>query len=189
MQRGDLARSALDPSEFPTGNLQEVALLGRSNAGKSSLLNALLNRRTARVSRTPGQTRRIHFYWVKNWYLVDLPGFGYAALDPGERARFSRAVDDYLNQRAQLTAAVLIQDIRRDPGAEEQQLVAWARRRNVLLLVAANKADKLNRTETTARVEALHAAYGFPVLAMSARTGAGLDALKERLRGLGLEGL
>jgi GTP-binding protein len=189
MQRGDLARSALDPSEFPTGNLQEVALLGRSNAGKSSLLNALLNRRAARVSGTPGQTRRIHFYWVKNWYLVDLPGFGYAALNPKERLRFGRAVDDYLNQRAQLTAAILIQDIRRDPAGEEQQLVEWARRRNVLLLVAANKADKLNRTATVERVAALNAAYGFEVLPVSARTGAGLDALKERLRGLGLEGL
>lgn len=189
MQRGDLARSALEPAEYPTDGVQEIAMLGRSNSGKSSLLNALLNRRSARVSGTPGHTQRIHFYWVKGWYLVDLPGFGYAQVTAAQRARFNQAVDFYLNRRQELTAAILIQDIRRDPGPEEISVRDWARDRNLLLLVVANKVDKLNRTQGEARVAELTAAYGSRVLPISARTRLGVEDLKTAIRGLGLEGL
>lgn len=189
VQKGDLVHSALDDRELPMEGWPEIALMGRSNSGKSSLLNALLNRKTAHVSGKPGHTRRIHLYHVKQWYLVDLPGFGYAQGDLADKQRFSRAVDRYLTTRQALIGAVLIQDIRRDPGPEELMLRDWAATRNVLLVVAANKADKLSKTQVSERLQSLADQYRIPVMPVSARTRAGVDAVKDALRGLGLEGL
>lgn len=189
LTKGDLVASALDPSEWPTQGWPEVALMGRSNAGKSTLLNALLGRRAAHVSATPGRTRRIHFFYVRRWLLVDLPGFGYADVPLDVRQTFSAAVDRYLRERQPLLAAILIQDIRRDPEEEELMLRRWAAARNVLFLVAANKADKLSRTAAAARVEALRAVYGPAVWAVAAARRSGLEPIREALTGLGLEGL
>lgn len=189
LSKGDLVASALDPSEWPTQGWHEVALLGRSNAGKSTLLNALLGRRAAHVSSTPGRTRRLHFFYVRNWLLVDLPGFGYADVPLAVRRSFSEAVDRYLRERQPLLAAILIQDIRRDPEEEEVMLLRWAAARNVLFLVAANKADKLSRTAAAERVAALRAVYGPAVWPVSAVRRTGLEPIRDALRGLGLEGL
>lgn len=189
MERGDLIRSALEDREFPEEGWPEIVMMGRSNSGKSSLLNALLNRKTARVSGRPGHTQRIHFYYVKRWYLVDLPGFGYAEVDLREKERFSRAVDRYLTNRQAIMGGILIQDIRRNPEEEELLLRDWAVSRNILLVVAANKADKLSKTAVRERVDALAGQYRLPVFGLSARTKDGLDPLKGALRGLGLEGV
>jgi GTP-binding protein len=189
LTKGDLVASALDPSEWPTQGWREVALLGRSNAGKSTLLNALLGRRAARVSSTPGHTQRLHFFYVRDWLLVDLPGFGYANVPVAVRRRFSEAVDRYLRERQPLLAAILIQDIRRDPEDEEVMLLQWAASRNILFLVAANKADKLSATAATSRVATLRAIYGPSVWPVSAARRIGLEPIRQALAGLGLEGL
>jgi GTP-binding protein len=189
MKRGDLVRSALKAEEFPTEGWQEVALLGRSNAGKSSLLNALLGTKAAHISGTPGRTQRINFFYVDRWFLVDLPGFGYAQVPLAVKAAFSRAVDAYLNERAPLTAAILIQDIRRTPGSEELMLRDWARERNILLVVCGNKADKLSKREKEERVAALTELYGQPVHPTSCLKRQGLEPIQQELRGLGLTGL
>jgi GTP-binding protein len=189
MKRGDLVRSALDPGEFPPAEWQEVALLGRSNAGKSSLLNALLGHKVAHISSTPGRTQRINFFYVDHWYLVDLPGFGYAKVPLEVRQGFSRAVDQYLNTRQALTAAILIQDVRRDPEDEELMVRDWAASRNLLLVVVANKADKLSARARADREERLRAVYGVPVHLISALRRQGLAPVIETLRGLGLGGL
>jgi GTP-binding protein len=189
MKRGDLVCSALTSDQFPRDGRQEVALLGRSNSGKSSLLNALLGMRAAHVSSTPGRTQRINFFWVDRWYLVDLPGFGYAKVPLHVRAEFSAAVDAYLEGRQALTATVLIQDIRRDPEDDEMAVRDWARHRNVLLVVAANKADKLGTRERDRRLEELRVFYGPAVHATTALRRQGLAPIREALGGLGLGGL
>jgi GTP-binding protein len=189
VNKGDLAYSALEERELPTDGWPEVVMMGRSNSGKSSLLNALLNRKTARVSAHPGHTRRMHFYEVVRWYLVDLPGFGYAVGDLRDKERFSRAVDHYLMTRQAIVGGILIQDIRRDPGAEELMLRDWAQGRGVPLLVAANKVDKLSKTAAGERLDALGAQYRVPVVLVSARTKSGITAIRDTLLGLGLHGL
>ncbi|CAB1129692.1 putative GTP-binding protein EngB [Candidatus Hydrogenisulfobacillus filiaventi] len=171
---------------MPADGAVEVAMAGRSNSGKSSLLNRLAGQRLAHVSGTPGRTRRLHFYRMDGWYLVDLPGFGYARVGRAEREAFGEAVERYLTARSALIGAILIQDVRRDPGEEERLLVEWAAARNVWLWVAANKVDKLNRRERQEREAALTAAYPGPVFLLSARTGEGVDRLAGELRKLGL---
>lgn len=189
MRRGELACSALSPDQWPSTNWQEIAMMGRSNSGKSTLLNALLGMKTAHVSNTPGRTQRLNFFWVRDWYLVDLPGFGYARVPLTAKAAFGQAVDLYLTRRSQLTGAILIQDIRRDPEDEEIMAKEWALARNILFIVTANKVDKLNTRERRERSERLTALYGCPVYPISAQKREGLDPVKQALTGLGLTGI
>jgi GTP-binding protein len=141
-----LFADAGSPSEYPTDGLPEVAVLGRSNVGKSSFINALIGRkRLARTSRTPGKTRRIHFYRLEDaMYLVDLPGFGYAAVGKQERARWRPMVESYLlASRVPLAGALLLVDARRGPREEERELLAWLRAEDIPTRVVLTKRDKL----------------------------------------------
>lgn len=185
-RRNDPVVSALGEAEWPPEGPPEVAVLGRSNAGKSSVLNALVGRPMAHVSATPGRTQRINFYAMNGWYLVDLPGYGYANVPKAVKAAFSEAVDRYLQTRQALMAALLVQDVRRDVGPEEEALCAWAASRNVMLIVVANKCDKLSAREQALRREVLVQAYRQPVYLVSARLKTGFDAVRAALRGLGL---
>lgn len=178
--------SALTEREMPGDGKPELAFLGRSNSGKSSIINAVVGHRIAHTGGTPGKTLRINFFRMPGWYLVDLPGFGYAKVSKKRRAEFGQAVDDYLTTRQPLLGGVLVQDCRRDPEEEEQMIQAWAEARNVFLVVVANKADKLNRREQAERLERLTAAYRIPVFLASARTGEGIAPVKAAIAGLGL---
>lgn len=189
MNTPELTHSALTPDEFPKGTRQELAILGRSNSGKSTLINALVHAKVAHTSGTPGRTQRINFFRMEGWYLVDLPGFGYAKVPLDVKEAFGQAVDRYLTERQQITGAVLIQDIRRDPGSEEEMIRQWAERRNILLLIVANKADKLGTTALAERTEALSRAYRKPVYVVSSYRKSGLEPLRAALKGLGLAGL
>ncbi len=184
--KGRLAASALSSLEMPRDGLTEVAFMGRSNAGKSSLINALLGVKAAHTSSTPGRTQRIHFYTMPSWYIVDLPGFGYARASHKAREIFGQAVEDYLAHRQPLVGGVLIQDARRDAEEEEQMVVRWADSRNILLVVAASKMDRLNRAQQRDRHEKLVEQYQRPVFLVSNRTGEGLDQVRGAIRGLGL---
>ncbi|HSJ98840.1 MAG TPA: ribosome biogenesis GTP-binding protein YihA/YsxC [Myxococcota bacterium] len=191
-----IGATAVGPEGLPREGLPEVAFLGRSNAGKSSLLNALAGRRElARVSSTPGKTRAIHCFRIERLddadrphvlLFVDLPGYGFARVAKTERAAWQRLVEGYLDRRAPLRAAVLIQDVRRDATDDELDLVAWLAERGVPVLVAATKADKLKHGAREERLRALRAAYGRSVrlLATSARTKLGVAELWEVLGGL-----
>jgi GTP-binding protein len=183
--RAELAVTASGPSDFPETGLPEVAFLGRSNVGKSSLLNRLVKRKAlARTSSTPGKTRLLNFYRVESdaaaLHLVDLPGYGFARVSRAERERWKRLVERYLEGRAPLRAAVLLQDLRRDWSEDESLLVAWLAERGVPVLVALTKIDKLKPMRRAERVRGLARDTGLPaerVVPTSAQTGAGVPEL------------
>jgi GTP-binding protein len=178
--------SALLPAEMPHDGLTELAFLGRSNAGKSSLLNRLAGVSIAHVSGNPGKTQRIHFYTMPQWYLVDLPGYGYAKVPKNLKEEFGQAVDNYLTTRQPLIGGILIQDARRDPQDEEYSLAEWAQSRNLFFMLVASKMDRLNKREQRERQERLESLYDQPVYAISSRTGEGIEEVKKVIRGLGL---
>lgn len=177
--------SAADASGFPSGGRPEIAVLGRSNVGKSSLLNRLVNRRSlARTSGTPGKTRLLHFYRVRTHagelVLVDLPGYGFARVSKAERERWKGMVEGYLTDREPLRVAVLLQDVRRDLSDDEHLLIEWLAERGVPAVLALTKCDKLARGQLANRVRALRGQSRLPderVVATSASSGLGIGAL------------
>jgi len=186
IQHAELLTSAADASGFPEPGPPEVAFLGRSNVGKSSLLNALVGRRAlARTSATPGKTRLLNWFRVvrgpeSELWLVDLPGYGFAKVAKRERAQWKRWIEAYLGDRPTLRLAVLLQDLRRDAGEDEALLLAWLAERRVPALVALTKCDKLKPMRRAERVRALKAApelVGAEIVATSSQTGLGLPAL------------
>jgi GTP-binding protein len=181
--RAELAADAGSAKQFPRDGLPEVAVAGRSNVGKSSFINALLGRRQlARTSATPGKTRRIHFYRMEDVaYLVDLPGYGYASVSRSERAAWGPLVQSYLRaEREPLRAALVLVDLRRGPGAEELDLIAWLEGEGLDARAVLTKLDKLRASERARRIEASRAELGlepYRVCAVSSRTGEGLSAV------------
>ncbi len=140
----ELAHDAAELAQFPTDGLPEVAVLGRSNVGKSSFINRLVGRRQlARTSSTPGKTRRIHFYRLEqSVYLVDLPGFGYAAVSRVEQRAWRPLVESYLRgSRAALRGCVLLVDVRRGPQQEERELLDWLAAERIPTRLALTKAE------------------------------------------------
>ncbi len=180
--------------QLPPEGPPEVAFLGRSNVGKSSLLNRLVGRRQlARTSATPGKTRQILFYRLERvgrpeLRLADLPGYGYARVSKGERQAWQRLVEGYLGERPALRLAVLLQDLRRDASEDETLLLAWLAERGVPWLVAITKCDKLKPMRRAARVRELREQLGLSPaqgVPTSSETGAGIaaqwDAIDARL--------
>jgi GTP-binding protein len=148
------------PGQLPPGELPEVAFLGRSNVGKSSLINALLGRRKlVRTSSKPGCTRALNFFLINGcWHFVDLPGFGYAAVSKSLKEEWGRLAMDYLTHRENLAAVVLLQDGRRLPGPEELFLWEHFRLRNLPLIPVLTKADKLKQGERSRQLKNIVAA-------------------------------
>jgi GTP-binding protein len=142
---------------LPVGELPEVAFLGRSNVGKSSLINTLLGRRKlVRTSAHPGCTRALNFFLINGrWYFVDLPGFGYAAVSKELKANWGRLVLEYLGGRKNLAALVLLQDGRRRPGPEELFLWEYLRERHRTVIPVLTKADKLKQGERRRQLQHL----------------------------------
>ena len=181
----DIVATAAGPSQFPREGLPEIAFLGRSNVGKSSLLNRLVARKQlARTSGTPGKTRLLHFYHVRrsarDLLLVDLPGYGYAKVPRKERAQWQRLIEGYLDERAALRAAVLLQDIRREPGEDEGLFVEWLHARQIPVILAVTKLDKLKRSQRGSRIRELRDALPVQrdwIVPTSATSGEGIDEL------------
>jgi GTP-binding protein len=174
---------------LPGGELPEVAFLGRSNVGKSSLINTLLGRKKlVRTSSHPGCTRALNFFLVnRRWYFVDLPGFGYAAVSKELKAQWGRLVLDYLGGRENLAAVIFLQDGRRRVGPEELFLWEYLRERHRVVIPVLTKADKLKRGERSRQLK--HIAEALAPLGVasaefiwfSALTREGLDQLWARL--------
>lgn len=179
--------SAASPDQFPTDGLPEVAFLGRSNVGKSSLLNALAGvRNLAHVSSQPGRTRLVNFFRVgSEMVLADLPGYGYARVPDATRRGWERLVTSYLAGRDPLALCVFLVDARHEPTEGDDTLRSYLDHHGLPYVVAATKADKLGRGETIRRREALAKGLGsraLDVVAVSATTRAGVDALWRTIR-------
>jgi GTP-binding protein len=143
--------SATAPDQYPAAAMPEIAFAGRSNVGKSSLINTLVNRRhLVKTSATPGKTRLINFFTINNsFYFVDLPGYGYAKVSIKERKKWGPMVESYLSSRSTLKGVVLLQDIRRMPGSEEVQLLEFLEDMSIPIIVVLTKADKFSRNKQT----------------------------------------
>ncbi|MBT0652196.1 ribosome biogenesis GTP-binding protein YihA/YsxC [Geomobilimonas luticola] len=141
--------SATRPSHYPPGEMPEVAFAGRSNVGKSSLINVLLNRKNlVRTSSTPGRTQLINFFGVNGAFmLVDLPGYGFAKVPLAVKKQWGPMMETYLSSRENLRVVVLILDIRRVPTAEDRQMLEWLRAYSVPPLLVVTKCDKVSKNE------------------------------------------
>ncbi|MBI1898517.1 MAG: YihA family ribosome biogenesis GTP-binding protein [Acidobacteria bacterium] len=175
--RAEHVASAARPEQFPPESLPEVAFLGRSNVGKSSLLNALVGQRgLAFTSSSPGRTQVINFYRVDgNWCFVDLPGYGYARVPEEVKARWKRLIDSYLLHRRTLELAVVLIDARRGWMETDLQLKCWLDHHKLPYLIVVTKTDKLNRKEEQRGLTAIRGEMtrGEPLL-FSAVTGRGV---------------
>lgn len=168
--------------------LPEVALLGRSNVGKSSLINALFGRKLAKVSNTPGRTAHINVFRLPTLYLLDLPGYGFARVSHGERARYQKLVRGLVEKRKTLSGVLWLLDIRHDPTAEDLAYGDLLAAQGTPLLVAITKADKIPFGKRKPRLAELTTRLGLPedqVQLTSSESGAGLDDLAASLLAAG----
>jgi GTP-binding protein len=178
--------SAVKPAQYPQHELPEVAFAGRSNVGKSSLINCLLQRKKlVRTSRTPGRTQTINFFGINQTYcFVDLPGYGFARVPEAIRAGWRPMVETYLTTRRPLRGVVQILDLRHPPTADDIQLWNWLRDRGLPAIAVLTKADKLNRSQWPLHLRQIVLVLGLPVedgVLFSALTREGRDALWQKI--------
>ncbi len=175
--------TAVSPAQYPQSNLPEIAFVGRSNVGKSSIINSLLNRKKlARISGTPGKTREINFYNVnEKLFFVDLPGYGYASVSKQKKSSWGNIIETYLLTRHQLRVIILLVDVRHEPSADDRQMYNWLVANNVPHMVVATKTDKITRSAVNPRLSAirneLNAGEGIKVFPYSSETRLGREAL------------
>ena len=145
--KSDLHAIAVGPSQYPKDELPEIAFAGRSNVGKSSFINSMINRANlARTSGKPGKTRTINFYIInESFRFVDLPGYGYAQVSKSEREKWGHIIDQYLTERENLREIILIVDIRHEPSEQDLMMYNWIKSFGYKGLVIATKADKISK--------------------------------------------
>ncbi|MFW6239004.1 MAG: ribosome biogenesis GTP-binding protein YihA/YsxC [Thermodesulfobacteriota bacterium] len=182
----EFVTSAAAPKGYPPPRLPEIAFAGRSNVGKSSLINVLVNRkRLVKTSRTPGRTQLINFFDVNDRFtFVDLPGYGYAKVPEAIRRKWGPMIETYLGDREPLRGVLLLLDIRRTPGTEEIDLIHWFNVHRLPALLVATKADKLSRSKQNKQLAKIGEVLGVSekeVLRFSAQTRQGRDRLWERI--------
>ncbi len=182
----EFAGAAIQPGRYPRLSQPEIAFAGRSNVGKSSLINRLLNRKIARTSQTPGRTRQLNFFTVNQVLtFVDLPGYGYAKVAKSERTAWQQLIEDYLIHAPNLCGVVIILDIRRGPEEEEAALADFLAYHNRPFLFVATKCDKLKRNQREKQRQILMRQIGGgPLLLFSARDGRGTDTLWQAMLAL-----
>ena len=172
--------------QLPAGDLPEIVFSGKSNVGKSSLINKLLNRKNlARVSATPGKTATINFYRLDQARLVDLPGYGYAKVSLAEKKRWAELVEGYFRQERNLALVVQLVDMRHPPTKDDLHMIEFLCDGGFPFLVALTKSDKLNQTERRHRLAALEEAFsdyeGLRLIPFSSVTGEGVEELRDIL--------
>ena len=174
-------------SKLPDTGRPEIAFAGKSNVGKSSLINALMNRKNlARTSSQPGKTQTINFYNVNSqMYLVDLPGYGYAKVSLEEKAKWGKMIERYLQGAKNLKALFLLIDIRHDPGANDKQMYDWIVANGYRPIIIATKLDKLKRSQVKGCVTAIRKGLGLKegdiLIPFSAETKAGREEIWQKM--------
>mgnify|MGYP003371468897 CR=1 FL=1 len=183
-------------SRLPETKRPEIAFAGKSNVGKSSLINALMNRKAlARTSSQPGKTQTINFYNINEvMYLVDLPGYGYAKVSPSEKAKWGKMIEKYLHTSKDLKAVFLLVDIRHEPSANDKQMYDWILHNGYEPIIIATKLDKLKRSQVQKSIKAIREGLKLPkegiLIPFSAETKQGREEiwnLMDELTGLGEE--
>lgn len=177
-------------SKLPETDLTEVAFAGKSNVGKSSLINALMNRKAlARTSATPGKTQTINFYNVnQELYLVDLPGYGYARVSEKEKIQWGKLIERYLHNSKQLKAVFLLIDIRHDPSENDRLMYSWIVNQGYNPIIIATKLDKIKRSQVQKHMkmirEGLELVPGTTIIPFSAETKQGRDEIWELIESI-----
>lgn len=174
-------------AQLPKAVLPEIAFSGRSNVGKSSLLNKLVNRKSlARTSATPGKTATINFYRLDACRFVDLPGYGYARVSKNEKDRWAALVNGYFAQDRHLDLVIQLVDMRHKPTADDMQMIDFLKTGGYPFAVVCTKSDKLNKSETAAQMELFTEIFtrnGIDFYPFSAVKGTGLDKVKALIEG------
>ncbi len=187
VQKAEFVLSAVSPKNFLEDGLPQVAFAGRSNVGKSSVINRLLNRKNfARVGAAPGKTIHINYFKIDGaFYLVDLPGYGYAKVSKAERDRWGKLMEDYFARPDLLTLGVMIVDSRHKPTADDCTMAQWFRDTGCPLIVVANKLDKLKKSEIEPNLqlvrETLELDENATLIPFSAEKGTGRDELLQAI--------
>ncbi len=181
LNRAEFVLSAASPKDFIRDGRPQLVFAGRSNVGKSSLINKLLNRKNfARVGNTPGKTTHINYFRIDSVYFVDLPGYGYAKVPKAERDRWGKLMESYFREQL-VTLGVLIVDARHTPTGDDRTMADWFRGTGKPLIVAANKMDKLKKSEYAERLEDIRSTLELdaetPLLLVSADKGIGREEL------------
>lgn len=194
IQKAEIIISAVQEEQYPKTRLPEVAIAGRSNVGKSSLINTLLNRKKlARTSSKPGRTRTINFYNIEDELLfVDVPGYGYAKVSKSELEKWSNMMEHYFSTRETLEKAILIVDLRHKPTAQDVQMYEYLKYLEIPVLIVATKADKVKRGVRNRHLNevfnTLNVADEDVVIPFSSETGEGKnDVWSKILMDLGIE--
>ncbi len=170
-------------SQIPKSERSEIAFAGRSNVGKSSLINKIFNRKSlARVSATPGKTATVNFFELENIYIVDLPGYGYAKVSKAEKQRWSSLIEGYLQADRQLDLVFQLVDFRHPPTADDVLMINFLIDSEIPFVVVLTKADKLKKTQRAERLEKLQnelpCADQITVIPFSAETGEGVEEIR-----------
>lgn len=178
--------SAPGPKQFPIDRKPQIAFAGRSNVGKSSLINALLHRKSlVKTSATPGKTQLINFFIINgSFYFVDLPGYGYARAPQAVTDAWAPMIEGYLKNSPSLRAVVVLLDSRREPDERDARLIEWLRQSDIHPIFALTKADKLNRQESDRALRSIRAGLGIgdAVALTSAKSGSGIAELWGEIR-------
>lgn len=185
-----LQTGAYNIGDFPSWDIPEISFIGRSNVGKSSLLNSLINKKNlARISSTPGKTRGLYFYLLNNKFcFVDLPGYGYAKISKKERERWAPIIEDYLVGRPNLRGCLHLIDNRHEPTEDDKLMSDWLRAHTIATITVATKSDKLSRGAMLKQLAVIRKGLGLfeadLLLPFSAQTGNGRDELWQAITAL-----
>ncbi|HPF21617.1 MAG TPA: ribosome biogenesis GTP-binding protein YihA/YsxC [Syntrophomonas sp.] len=187
IKKAEFVSSFVDIKSLPEDNLPEIALAGRSNVGKSSLINKIVNRKNlAKSSSTPGKTRTLNYYLINSaFYMVDLPGYGYARVSKQERDKWGKLIEKYLSSRPQLRGVIQLLDIRHPPTENDVAMQQYLEHYQVPILLIATKTDKVSRNEKNKNLAVIKKTMQLEsdqlLITFSAETGEGVDEVKTAL--------